>query len=334
MTSTADSPKLASTARAGRPSAVRVSTERLRGELGPDIHLHLAAWERHLRSERGLSEATVRAYLADVISLLDHARKLNKTDLTELDLPTLRSWLAKIAATGGARTTLARRAAAARSLTAWALRTERIPVDPGVRLASPKAHRTLPPVLRADQAASMLQPPASIQETHPIELRDTAALEMLYATGIRVSELVGLDVDDIDRRRRVIRVIGKGDKERAVPYGLPADRALERWLQLGRSELAIPVSGAAVFLGVQGRRMDQRAVRTLVHQRLSTVVGAPDLGPHGLRHSAATHLLEGGADLRAVQELLGHASLSTTQIYTHISADRLKAVYRQAHPRA
>ncbi len=334
MTEHPDSPRVASSARAGRPSASRVKSEDQRSSLGAHVRADLSAWERHLRSERGLSEATVRAYLADVISLLDHARKLNKTELADLDLPTLRSWLAKIATTGGARTSLARRAASARSLTAWALRTGRIPIDPGVRLASPKAHRTLPPVLRVDQAASMLQPPASTDEPNPIELRDTAALEMLYATGIRVSELVGLDVDDIDRRRRVIRVLGKGNKERSVPYGLPADRALEHWLQLGRPEVANPASGAAVYLGIQGRRMDQRAVRTLVHQRLAAVDGAPDLGPHGLRHSAATHLLEGGADLRAVQELLGHASLSTTQIYTHISADRLKAVYRQAHPRA
>jgi integrase/recombinase XerC len=167
-----------------------------------------------------------------------------------------------------------------------------------------------------------------------IALRDHAMLEVLYATGIRVSELTGLDLHDVDRARRVLRVLGKGSKERVVPFGVPADRALGDWLSRGRTMLATETSGQALFLGFRGGRMDPRAVRTLVHARTSAVVGAPDIGPHGLRHSAATHLLDGGADLRAVQELLGHASLATTQIYTHISSERLAAVYRQAHPRA
>nr|WP_277870552.1 tyrosine recombinase XerC [Nakamurella antarctica] len=317
----------------------------------------LSRYERHLRSERGLSDASVRAYLGDVISLLHHASVLKKPELEHLDLPVLRSWLAKMRTVGGARTSLARRAAAARSFTVWAHTAGLIAADPAARLVAPRTHRTLPSILREDQAAQLLNhPPASgqpgwsatsdaqredlagnVAPTSPLaalQLRDNAALEMLYATGVRVSELVGLDIDDVDRRRRVMRVIGKGDKERVVPYGLPADRALELWLTQGRRHVLTASSGAAIFLGVQGRRMDQRAVRTLVHQRLALVEGAPDLGPHGLRHSAATHLLEGGADLRAVQELLGHASLNTTQIYTHISAERLSAVYRQAHPRA
>jgi integrase/recombinase XerC len=165
-------------------------------------------------------------------------------------------------------------------------------------------------------------------------LRDVAILEMLYATGVRVGELTGLDVDDVDTERRIVRVLGKGRKERSVPYGVPAGRAVDEWLRLGRPRLAVSGSGAALFLGSRGRRIDQRAVRTLVHARLADVDGAPDLGPHGLRHTAATHLLEGGADLRAVQEILGHASLATTQLYTHVSTDRLRRAYSQAHPRA
>jgi integrase/recombinase XerC len=165
-------------------------------------------------------------------------------------------------------------------------------------------------------------------------LRDRLILELLYATGIRVAELVRLDVDDLDPGRRVARVIGKGDKERAVPYGLPAQRAAEEWLRAGRPILVTAVSGPALILGDRGGRIDPRSVRRIVHRQVALIEGAPDIGPHGLRHSAATHLLEGGADLRSVQELLGHTSLATTQLYTHVSIERLRSAYRQAHPRA
>ncbi len=239
-----------------------------------------------------------------------------------------------------ARSSLARKAAAARTFCAWAHRTGRLPTDPSARLAAPKAHRTLPAVLRADQATELLRTPPNTG-TDPVPptegavlLRDQALLELLYASAVRVSELVGLDLDDVDRRLRVLRVIGKGDKERTVPFGQPADRALGAYLDAGRPALAVGGERHAVFLGLRGGRLDPRAVRSLVHRRLQAVDGAPDLGPHGLRHSAATHLLEGGADLRTVQEILGHASLGTTQIYTHVSAERLRAVFHQAHPRA
>jgi integrase/recombinase XerC len=159
-------------------------------------------------------------------------------------------------------------------------------------------------------------------------------LEVLYATGVRVSELCGLDLADVDAERRVLRVLGKGRKERSVPVGLPALRALERWLSEGRPGIATAASGAAVFLGERGQRIDPRVVRRVVHAALARVEGAPDLGPHGLRHAMATHLLEGGADLRSVQEMLGHASLATTQIYTHVTDERLRQAYAQAHPRA
>ncbi|MGN6128760.1 MAG: tyrosine-type recombinase/integrase, partial [Nocardioidaceae bacterium] len=195
--------------------------------------------------------------------------------------------------------------------------------------------RTLPPALRVDEARALLEAAAAhADDGSPVGSRDVAILELLYATGIRVGELCGLDVDDLDRERRVVRVFGKGRKERTVPYGLPAERALDDWLTRGRPRLTVSGSGAAMFLGARGRRLDQRAVRTLVHARLTDVPGAPDLGPHGLRHTAATHLLEGGADRRTVQELLGHASRATTQIYTHVTTDRLRQAYRQAHPRA
>jgi integrase/recombinase XerC len=176
-----------------------------------------------------------------------------------------------------------------------------------------------------------MQPPDDPES--PLGARDRLILELLYATGIRVSELVGLDIDDIDRGRRVLRVLGKGNKERTVPYGLAAERALDSWLRL-RPELARGTGGSALLLGARGGRIDPRTVRTVVHRAVAGVPGAPDIGPHGLRHSAATHLLDGGADLRAVQELLGHASLATTQLYTHISVERLRQTYSRAHPRA
>jgi integrase/recombinase XerC len=230
---------------------------------------------------------------------------------------------------------MARRATAVRVFTAWAQRTGRIATDPGALLGSPKAHRTLPPALRVDEARALLEAAAvRADDGSPVGSRDVAILELLYATGIRVGELCGLDVDDLDHERRVVRVFGKGRKERTVPFGRPAERAVDAWLRTGRPALAAPGAGAALFLGARGRRIDQRAVRTLVHARLQDVPGAPDLGPHGLRHTAATHLLEGGADLRTVQELLGHASLATTQIYTHVTTDRLRQAFRQAHPRA
>ncbi len=290
---------------------------------------------RHLTVERDLTAHTVRAYTGDVTSLLEHAARLGQSEVTELDLRTLRSWLAKQQTTGRSRTTLARRATAARVFTAWLARTGRIPVDVGAGLGSPRPHRTLPAVLREDEAADLIAAAAELAgDGSPVGLRDVAILELLYATAVRVGELVALSIDDLDRERELVRVFGKGRKERSVPFGRPAARALDAWLARGRPALAHERSGPAVFLGVRGGRLDQRVVREMVHRRIAAVPGAPDIGPHGLRHTAATHLLEGGADLRSVQELLGHASLATTQLYTHVTTDRLRAAYRQAHPRA
>jgi integrase/recombinase XerC len=281
--------------------------------------------------ERGLSAHSVRGYLTDVVGLLDHLARMGRS-LPDLDISVLRSWLARLRSTGAARTTLARRAAAARTFTAYAHRRGLLAHDPGIQLASPRPHRTLPPVLRRDEARTLVD--RAGEDRTPVGLRDRLALELLYGTGIRVGELVALDLANVDRSRRLVRVIGKGDKERTVPYGAPAETALDAWLRWGRPSLATAASGPALLLGQRGGRLDQRTARRLVHAHLAAVTGAPDLGPHGLRHSAATHLLEGGADLRVVQEILGHSSLATTQIYTHVSVERLRTVYRQAHPRA
>ncbi|KQS73781.1 recombinase XerC [Modestobacter sp. Leaf380] len=313
----------------------------MRAALPPALTEPLDAWADHLRLERDLSEHTVRAYTGDVVSLLDHLTRRGGRGVGDLDLAVLRSWLALGRTRGDGRTTTARRAASARSFTAHLRRTGLTPDDVGLRLASPKAHRTLPEVLGADQARAVLdhrpEPPADAgagPEVAAVALRDTLVVELLYASGVRVGELVGLDVDDVDRGRRLLRVLGKGRKERSVPYGLPAGAALDAWLSSGRPVLARPTSGPALLLGVRGGRLDPREARRVVHTAVAAVPGAPDVGPHGLRHSAATHVLEGGADLRSVQELLGHASLATTQVYTHVTVERLRAVHARAHPRA
>jgi len=333
----------------------------------------LDGFGRHLAAERGLSPHTVRAYTGDVRSLLEHAAQGGVTAPDGLDITILRRWLAGQHGTGHARATLARRAAAARAFTAWACAGGRLRRDPGPLLGTAKIPRRLPQVPRQDQIAAVLSAAGSAPRNSSaggrdsggggqdnsgggqdnggegrnaggqdsgrgteaeLALRDAAIMELLYATGIRVSELCGLDVDDLDEGRNTVRVLGKGGRERTVPVGLPAVRAVAAWRRAGRPALARPGSGPALFLGARGGRLDPRTARRVVHARLAAVAGVPDSGPHGLRHAAATHLLEGGADLRSVQEILGHASLASTQIYTHVSVERLTAAYRQAHPRA
>jgi integrase/recombinase XerC len=350
----------------------------------------LTAFDQHLAAERGLSPHTVRAYLGDISSLLGHAGQDGMTDLAGLDVGRIRGWLAAQHAAGQARSTLARRAAAARTFTAFAHSRGWLATDPGPLLGTPKAQRHLPQVLAADQVAAVLDAAAGrrpagrggtasgdsvagrgAEAGHgtvsggldagagvapyraggnsgggdaegagqdlvaaALGWRDAAIMELLYASALRVSELCGIDIGDIDDDRRTVRVLGKGSKERTVPVGSPAARAVRQWQRNGRPLLATGRSGRALFLGARGGRLDPRTARRVVHARIAAVPGAPDTGPHGLRHSAATHLLEGGADLRSVQEFLGHASLASTQIYTHVSVERLLAAYHQAHPRA
>ena len=306
--------------------------------LPPGLGSALADFCRHLAAERALSRHTVRAYHGDIQSLLEYAARSGIEDPGSLDLITLRGWLAGQHQAGAARTTLARRGAAARAFTAYAHRQGWLAVDPGQQLGTPKAHRVLPEVLRKDEINRALaasedraqQAPAAGEgnDAAALAMRDVAVLELLYASAIRVSELCELDLGGLDQGRRTVRVLGKGGKERVVPVGVPALRAVARWEEAGRPVLVGKRSGAALFLGARGGRLDPRTARRIVHDRLRAV------GPHAIRHTAATHLLEGGADLRSVQEILGHSSPATTQIYTHVSAERLKASYRQAHPRA
>ena len=295
-----------------------------------------SAFERYLEAERNLSVHTIRAYLGDLDSFFDHLERLDVVDFATLELAHIRSWLANQQVKGGARTTLSRRATSIRLFTKWATKKGYLVKDVGATLATPKGARTLPDVLTvADASLAMDAMAARVgEEVGPISKRDAAMLEILYASGARVSELCGLDLEDIDYARQTIRVLGKGNKERTIPIGNPAMRALELWLKDGRESLVGAKSERAVFLGARGKRIDQRTVRTMVYHALAALEGVEKMGPHALRHSAATHLLEGGADLRTVQEILGHASLATTQIYTHVSTERLQKAFKQAHPRA
>ena len=294
------------------------------------------AFLKYLEAERNLSVHTIRAYLGDLDSFFEHLEKLDVTDFSKLELSHIRSWLANQQVKGGARTTLSRRAVSIRLFTKWATKKGYLAKDVGATLATPKGARTLPEVLNvADTGVAMDALATRVaEEDGPLAKRDCAMVEVLYASGARVSELCGLDLQDIDYERNTIRVIGKGNKERTIPLGNPAMRALDTWLKEGRPSLAGDKSDRAVFLGARGKRIDQRTVRTVVYHALEALEGAVKLGPHALRHSAATHLLEGGADLRTVQEILGHASLATTQIYTHVSTERLQKAFKQAHPRA
>jgi integrase/recombinase XerC len=293
-------------------------------------------YAQHLEKERNLSVHTVRAYLGDLDSFLEHLTMQKIADIGAISIAHIRSWLANVQVKGGARTTLSRRATSIRLFTKWATKEGYLAKDIGATLATPKAHRTLPEILTVADATTAMDSLATrvAEDESALSKRDCAILEVLYASGARVSELCGLDISDIDYSRNTIRVLGKGAKERTIPLGLPAVKALEDWLKNGRSELLTDKSAAAVFLGARGKRIDQRTVRTVVYEALSALEGAQRMGPHALRHSAATHLLEGGADLRTVQEILGHASLATTQIYTHVSTERLNKAFKQAHPRA
>ncbi|MEV7455703.1 tyrosine recombinase XerC [Pseudarthrobacter oxydans] len=295
----------------------------------------LDAFAQYLSAERAVSPHTLRGYLGDVRSLLSHAASEGAVRLQDLELGTLRRWLGAQSQEGAARSTLARRSAAVRVFTAWAMAEERITTDPALRLKAPKREQSLPGVLQAGQLTRLLSTlEEAAAEGAPLALRNRAIVELLYATGVRVGELAGLDVDDLDPDRRTLRVIGKGNKERTVPYGVPAALAVDDWLRRGRPLVVRDNSGPALFLGVRGGRVDQRQVRAMVNDLFAGLGDTSASGPHALRHSAATHLLDGGADLRAVQEILGHSSLATTQIYTHVSVDRLRKSYQQAHPRA
>ena len=294
----------------------------------------IAQYEEHLVLVRNLADNSIKGYVSDLESFLKHLETLKIEEFSQLELTHIRSWLAELQASGAARSTMARRIVSIRAFTYWAASQGWIKSDLGAELAIPKPHRTLPEVLDiADTEIVLASAQTRVDEDpNPISIRDLALIEVLYATGIRVSEICGLDMRSIDESRNTLQVMGKGSKERVVPMGIPAMSALRNYLSQARPALATDKSGNAVFLGSRGSRIDQRTVREVVYQAMAAV--GSKMGPHGLRHTAATHLLEGGADLRTVQEILGHSSLATTQIYTHVSPDRLQKAFDTAHPRA
>lgn len=295
-------------------------------------------WGEYLRLSRRMSEHTIDAYLGDLRALLDYVGLRWDAPAGQfgqaLTQRSIRSWLADTLASGGARSTIARHTAAIRNFTAWAVREEILASDPAAALTSPRADQRLPTPLDESEARTLINlARAEAVDGTPAQMRAWAILELTYACGLRVSEVCALDVSSLNREALTVRVLGKGNKERVVPYGPPAREALDHWLVRGRPQLVAQSSGEALFLGDRGGRIDPRVVRSMVH-RMAAKAGVHDVAPHGLRHSTATHLLQGGADLRAVQEMLGHASFSTTQRYTHVDTARLSAIYQRAHPRA
>lgn len=286
------------------------------------------------QNSRRRSPNTVKAYQVDLNDLFQDLQTFGVQNLADLSLTHLRRWLARLTETH-APSTVARRSAAARAFSAWAFAAGYLKTDVGSSLRSPKSGRSLPRLLSQSDAAELLDTAeVAADDSDPINIRNWAILEMLYASGMRVSELAGLNMSQIDLNQRIAHVIGKGNKERVVPFGVPAAAAVQKYIETSRPVLANKEAADALFVGKHGKRIDVRAVRQVVYDMLRHLPNAPQLGPHGLRHSAATHLLEGGADIRSVQELLGHASLGTTQIYTHVSTERLRTAFKQAHPRA
>jgi integrase/recombinase XerC len=288
----------------------------------------------YLQAARGYSTNTVKAYETDVLDLAAYLSKFEVIQVAQVELDQVRDWLFAADQSGLAKSTLARKSAAIRSFSAWLKKNDFVEVDFAQRLKSPKSTRSLPKVVSRETLAEifeMLSSNANVE--NPNAMRDLLAVEILYASGCRVSELVGLNLEDVDYARNILRVMGKGSKQRMVPFGVPAREALDAWVRHGRSQFLNDKSGQALLINSRGQRLGVRQVYALV---ASLTDGTPTgaTGPHALRHSAATHLLDGGADLRAVQELLGHASLGTTQIYTHVSVERLRDGYQKAHPRA
>lgn len=318
----------------------------------------------YLRSNKGLGSRTLRAYRVDVLQCLEWCGVNDLSDLNSVSTSVLRQWMYWLNK-NHARSSLARKVVAVRGFFAWVTHVGLISANPAQILNTPKIVNELPTVLDESQAEKLLDcaedrsedyavdksPATEHQENTPLKsqiksqiktkqeyaiaLRNAAILELLYATGMRVGELTGLNVQDIDFENHTVKVTGKGNKQRVVPFGVPAAKACKKWLDCGRNALQekSAASSQALFLGVRAKRIDQRVVRDIVHAA-AAAANVPDVAPHALRHSAATHMLNGGADLREVQELLGHSSLNTTQRYTHVSIQALKQRYSQAFPRA
>ena len=289
----------------------------------------------HLERSRLLSDNSLKAYGKDVLQFVEFATSQRVDTVGDVDSELARSWVWSLAESGKAGSSLRRKVSALKGFTSWMAREGHTEGDVGIRLRAPSATRSLPRVLTRHHMDEIFQTLQGHADTgDPVAIRDLAIVEVLYASALRVSELVGLTLEGLDLASRTLRVVGKGNKERIVPLGAPAVKALQAYLETARGVLLGDKDSRLVFLATRGHPLGHRSVYQVVAHLLADIPGAGPLGPHTLRHTAATHLLDGGADLRSVQELLGHASLGTTQIYTHVSNERLTQAYQQAHPRA
>ncbi|MFM7029757.1 MAG: tyrosine recombinase XerC [Micrococcales bacterium] len=283
---------------------------------------------------KGYSPNTQRAYRADLRELVAHLNQIGRTQTQDIQLEDIRDWLYRVTESGASRATVARKSASVRAFASWMDHHRLHETDLGQRLRTPKAGRSLPTVVPRETMEDLFASLAEgVKTGNPDRIFDQLVIELLYATGMRVSELVGVRIPDIDFGRKLILVTGKGNKQRMVPFGQPAAEAIELWIRSGRPAFLSEISDDSLLIGPSGKRVNVRVIYGLVAKLLGETPIGP-AGPHALRHTYATHLLDGGADLRAVQELLGHSSLATTQIYTHVSIERLKQGYEGAHPRA
>jgi len=299
------------------------------------IDASVARFLHEMEAARDASAHTIRAYRGDLDLFVQSLPKAESTGVADVTLEDCRSWVWAMSTKGDSPSSIARRVSAVKSLFHWLHARGDTAVDVAVRLAAPKKARHLPRVITKSAMAEVLDSLGALADSgDPIALRDLAIWELMYASALRVSEVVGVRESDFDWTDRTVRVIGKGSKERIVPFGGPALEALLAYRDRGRPELPVSADTTTFFVGARGRRLTTRTVYELVSRIVGEIPGQGPKGPHTLRHTAATHLLDGGADLRSVQEILGHASVGTTQIYTHVSSERLKAAYKTAHPRA
>lgn len=306
------------------------------GELGEAFAEALGEYEDYLRYEKARSPETLRAYTSDLTELFRFAQSSGLGSPWEIELDHLREWLGRGFERREARTTLSRKASSARSFYAWGHGRGKLATNPALRIQSPRGHRSLPKVLSSqdmENLLGLLEEELREDPDNALALRTNAVIELLYGSGVRVAELCGLNLSDVNTERRTITVTGKGNKQRTIPVGAPAIRAIDRWVRHGRIQW-VKTAENALFVGVRGKRAGSRQIREDLNTVLDRATSSGATGAHVFRHTAATHMVDGGADIRAVQEMLGHSTLATTQIYTHVSVERLSKTYRQVHPRA
>ncbi len=290
----------------------------------------------YLKIEKNRSENTIRSYQTDLELLLEFVSNKGVSSVNKISTELIKEWIISLKKNQISNTTISRRISSVKVFFNYLIKNNLIEINPTLKVIAPKLNKVLPNILGQKQAEQLLDQAAIYEieeESIDIRIRDYAILEVLYSTGIRVSELVGLNIHDVNFNNLTLKVLGKGRKERVVPFGIPARDALDKYLNESRNKFN-DKNSSALFLGQRGNRLNVRQVRRILNKAMSQIENGKEISPHDLRHSAATHMLEAGADLRIVQELLGHSSLATTQKYTHVTIERLREVFANAHPRA